>query len=354
MSQISPARLITLIVVTLTLFGLVMVGNVSSITASKNFGDKWYYVKAQASWSLVGLTAFFILRRISPDTLEKLSLPLLGLSIILLALVLIPGIGIKVLGARRWLNLGFATFQPSELAKLSLCVYLSALLKTPKPFLSFFVIVSIFTLLIMLQPDLGTAIITAGISLSIYIGSGGNLLKILSLSPVIAIVIGLFIFTSPYRSARLKTYLNLSTDPLGSSYQVRQAVIGLGSGGFLGVGLGQSRQKYEFLPEVTTDSIFTVIGEELGFVGAALLTLAYTTLTLLGLKIAATSKSRFTGLMSCGISSWFGLQSFVNISANVALLPFTGVPLPFISYGGSALLLNLIAAALLVAAAKKI
>ena len=210
MFKASPARIITYLVILLTLLGLLMVGNASSVTAFRDFGDKWHYFKSQSVWTIVGLTGFFILRRVNPERIERLALPLLIASVLMLVLVLIPGIGIKVLGARRWLNFGFATFQPSELAKLSLCVYLAALLKNHQPLAPFLAVVTTFSLLVMFQPDLGTTLILVGICASQFISSGGKLAKIVLVAPLAAVILGLFIFTSPYRTARLKTYLNHS------------------------------------------------------------------------------------------------------------------------------------------------
>jgi cell division protein FtsW len=270
-----------------------------------------------------------------------------------LILVLIPGIGTKVLGARRWLVLGPLTFQPAELVKLSFIIYLSAFLlnesfgfeepvsSNKKKLLPFLVMLFILLGLVMLEPDLGTAIVLAATGLVVYFASGASLFY-LTLVGIIGILsgVGLILF-SPYRRERLLTFLNPTRDPLGASYHIRQILIAIGSGGWLGIGLGQSRQKYEYLPAVTTDSIFAVVAEELGFIGAVALLSIFLILIWRGMKIAKEAPDEFGRLLAVGITSWIGFQFLVNLSAMVALVPLTGVPLPFISYGGSSLVLSL-------------
>ena len=192
--------------------------------------------------------------------------------------------------------------------------------------------------LVMLQPDLGTSMIIICIAFLIYYVSGAPITHLLSLGLVGSIgALGL-ILSSAYRKARLMTFLNPTSDPLGSSYHIRQALIAIGSGGLWGLGLGQSRQKYQFLPQVTTDSIFAIISEELGFFGASLVILAIYAIVLRGLIIAKRAPDLFSKLLATGISGWIGFQAFVNLAAMLALLPLTGMPLPFISYGGSSLI----------------
>jgi cell division protein FtsW len=203
-------------------------------------------------------------------------------------------------------------------------------------------------MLIMLEPDMGTTIVVSSICLFTYIGSGGPLKPLLFSAPIVGLIAASLIIISPYRADRLKTFFDTSHDPLGSSYQIRQALIGLGSGGMFGVGFGQSRQKYDFLPEVTTDSIFAVVGEELGLAGTFIVSVAFIGLTLTGFQISKLAQSKFSSLLSLAITCWLGIQAFINMSANIALLPFTGIPLPFISYGGTALLVNLTASGILV------
>ena len=303
-------------------------------------------------WTVISLVGFLIAGKLPLKLLEKFALPIFSLSIILLLLVLIPGIGSKILGARRWINLGLFSLQPSEFAKISLIIFLSSLLRQKDKFISFLVILGIMLGLVMLQPDLGTSLVLLGSGLTIYFVSNQELRKLLILLPVGLIAIGALILTSPYRLNRVKTFLDYSHDPLGSSYQIRQSLLGLGSGGITGVGFGQSRQKYEYLPEAMTDSVFAIIGEELGLVGGLIVIATFTVLVINGFQVAASTDDEFQKFLAVGISSLIGLQAFINISAIVALVPLTGIPLPFISYGGSSLLTMLFSTGLLLNIAK--
>src|SRR3990172_625516 len=345
-------RLILISTFVLLIFGLVMVGDSSLVSSSRDFGDQWKYLKLQGMWTVISLVGFLIAGKLPLKLLEKFALPIFSLSIILLLLVLIPGIGSKILGARRWINLGLFSLQPSEFAKISLIIFLSSLLRQKDKFISFLVILGIMLGLVMFQPDLGTSLVLLGSGLTIYFVSNQELRKLLILLPVGLIAIGALILTSPYRLNRVKTFLDYSHDPLGSSYQIRQSLLGLGSGGITGVGFGQSRQKYEYLPEAMTDSVFAIIGEELGLIGGLIVIATFTVLVINGFQVAASTDDEFQKFLAVGISSLIGLQAFINISAIVALVPLTGIPLPFISYGGSSLLTMLFSTGLLLNIAK--
>lgn len=348
-----PALIITYLTLLLTVFGLVMVGDASVVDASRDFANKWYYLKLQSGWAAIGLIGFFFCSKIPYHRLEKLAAPFLFATLALLLLVLIPGLGSKFLGARRWINLGFFSFQPAELAKLTLAIYWSALLKKTKSFLPFISVLGLVIGLVMLEPDMGTAIILSGIAVLTYFGSGGHPVKLALLISLAGVVAGLLVLIAPYRLDRVKSFLDYTRDPLGSSYHIRQILLSLGSGGPFGVGLGQSRQKYEFLPEVTTDSIFAVVGEELGLIGTSSLVIVYLIFTLAGLKIARSTSDPFGRNLALALTAWIGLQSFTNIAAMAALIPLTGIPLPFISYGGSSLVLVLVASGLLVSISRQ-
>lgn len=341
---------IKVLTIALTLFGLLMVGSASVVTAQRDFSDRWYYLKLQSVWAGIGLVGFFFASRISVSSLEKIALPLMLFNLLCLVLVLVPGIGLKLLGSRRWLNLGWFSFQPAELAKLSFSLYLASFLKSAPSsrFFQFLLLMLVAIVLILMEPDLGTALIILGLGLATYFVAGGRWLHFISLVPVVAVLVLVFILASPYRAARMYTFLDSTHDPLGASYQVRQGLISLGSGGLFGRGLGQSRQKYEFLPEVTTDSIFAVIGEEFGLTGSLAILFAFWLLIHSGFVIAATAATPFTRNLATAISSWLGVQAFLNLSSLVALTPLTGVPLPFISYGGSSLVAILFATGILV------
>lgn len=330
-----------------------MVGNASVVDALRDFGNKWHYLQLQAGWAVLGFIGFIVAIKLPYKIWEKHAPILFGITIALLIAVLIPGISNRVLGARRWIAFGFFSLQPAELAKLTVGIYLASLLKNPDQKLkAFLAVLAALVGLIMLEPDLGTTIVLVGMSMLTYFGSGGKLKYIAGLVPVGLLAAGLLILISPYRLNRLKTYFDTSHDPLGSSYHIRQVLLSIGSGGVTGVGLGQSRQKYEFLPEVTTDSIFAVIGEELGLVGGIALISTFLALALLGMNVAQNAKDKFGANLAIAISSWIAIQAFVNISAMVALVPLTGIPLPFISYGGSALVILLFASGILVNIAK--
>lgn len=347
------ALIITYLVLGLTLFGLLMVSSSSVVDAARDFGDKWYYLKLQSGWAVFGLFCFFIFSKFDYRKLEKLALPLLITTFVLLLSVLVPGIGSKILGARRWLSLGFLSFQPAEFAKLTLAIYFSSLLKkNTNQFLPFIIVLGIFSGLIMLEPDLGTTLVLVGSSLLTYFGSGNKLIGFFIFIPFLITGLLLLIIFSPYRANRLKTFFDFSHDPLGSSYHIRQVLLSLGSGGVWGVGLGQSKQKYEFLPEASTDSIFAVIGEELGLVGGLIVIGLFYIFIRQGMHIAQNTTDRFGSNLALAITSWIGIQSFINLMAMVALVPLTGIPLPFISYGGSSLVLVLLASGILVNIAK--
>lgn len=343
---------LTYLILVLVLFGLLMVGNASVVDAFRDFGDKWYYLKLQSAWAGLGLLGFFVISRLNYSKFESIARSLFIVCLILLCVVLIPGFGVRLLGARRWINLGPFGFQPSELIKFGLVFYWARLFLQSHWTKTFFLTLAGVVGLVMLQPDMGTTIVIIGIAMVMYFGGGGKILPMITLGGIAGLGLGLLVLLSPYRLARLHTYLDYSADPQGSSYHIRQVLLSVGSGGFWGVGIGQSRQKYEFLPEVTTDSIFAVIAEETGFVGSSVLVLAYGLLVVLGLGVAAKCKNHFGRNLSLGITGWLGMQALINLGAMTALVPLTGVPLPFVSYGGSALVINLLASGFLVSVAR--
>lgn len=323
------------------LFGLLMVYNASVAEAFALFSDKYYFARQQAQWLAGGIMIMAAAFLVPLDWLKKMAPLVLLTAIGLLVLVLIPGWGTQALGARRWLNLFGFQLQPTEPAKLALLIYLAAWLEQPRPLVHFLLILALFLGLIMLQPDLGTALVLISAAVLVFYAAGAPILS-LALIGLLGLAAGAgLILSSPYRKERLLTFLNPLRDPLGSSYHIRQALIAIGSGGWWGLGLGESRQKYQFLPQVTTDSIFAVIAEETGFIGAGLLILALGVIIWRGLKIARRAPDRFSALTATGIAAWLGLQIGINLGAMLALLPLTGVPLPLISYGGSSLVTGL-------------
>lgn len=341
--------ILVLFVGILCCFGLLMVYEASAVSAFRDFGDRFHYIREQARWLGLGFIAMVITSFFPYKKLYGLALPLLLGTMVLLFAVFLPGIGVHALGARRWLNFGFFVLQPSELAKLTLVIYLSAWFSYPARHRlgSFLLLMGMMIGLIFLQPDLGTAILVLAIAMILYFVSGAPISHAFYLLPLAACGVFLISLLAPYRFKRLTTFINPQTDPLGASYHIRQIIISLGSGGLFGVGLGNSLQKYEYLPEATTDSIFAIIGEELGFAGSVALIFLFCLFLLRGLRIASNAPDKFGRLLAIGITSWVGVQAGINISAMAALLPLTGIPLPFISYGGSSLILLLTAIGIL-------
>lgn len=345
----SPDRWLLLLIILLSAIGMLMIYDASVAVALRDFANPFYYVNEQIRWLLIGFLVLIIFTKLDYHLWYNLSPILLGAGLVLLMAVFIPGIGIKVLGARRWLNLGFFVLQPAEFAKLALLCYLSAWFTYPEKnrFGAFILLLSMVIGFVVLEPDLGTASIILVIALSLYFFSGGPLRYLwLALPLATVIVIGLML-VAPYRLERLTTYFNPEHDPLGSSYQIRQVLLALGSGGLTGVGVGKSRQKYEYLPEATTDTIFAIWGEETGLAGSSLVLFLFLVLVWRAFVIARRAPDRFGQLLALGIGVWVAVQTGINLSAISAIIPFTGVPLPLLSYGGSSLIILLSAMGIL-------
>src|SRR3989338_2592174 len=257
----------------LTIIGLFFIFESSSVSAFRELGDSFYYMKRQLLNLVVAVGAFTFFAVFDYRKLYYLAFPLLIGTIISLIVVLVPGIGSHALGAQRWISIAGFNFQPTELAKFSIILYLSSwfLYKEKGRFVSFLLLMSTIIGLIMIQPDLGTAIIIFSLFVAIYYFSGENLRHLIGLSPFALIAIGFFVLTSPYRMKLISAFLNPNVDPEGVSYHIRQILISLSSGGIIGRGFSSSRQKYQFLPEAHTDSIFAIIGEEVGFIGSLIL-----------------------------------------------------------------------------------
>lgn len=344
MKKIRPHLFTQIFILTILLlsFGLIMIYSASVAEALRDFGTKWYFVLLQMKWAAVGIVMMLIVSRVPTKTWEALAPYMLIGGLFLLILVVIPGIGTKVQGARRWLVLPFFTLQPSELIKLVEIIYLSSWLTKKNISVSqFMAFLGVIGGLIMLQPDMGTTIVVTSIAMIMYFISGHPLKNIAIVAGVGLVAGVLAIAFEPYRMSRLTTFLNPASDPLGNSYHVRQVILGLGSGGITGLGIGRSRQKYEYLPESTTDSIFAVVGEELGFIGAVMLIAAFVYLISMLFKVATHARSAFAANLAGGVGGWIGSQVILNLAAMVALTPLTGIPLPLVSYGGSALIMVL-------------
>jgi len=325
----------------LSLFGLLAIFDTSSVSALRNFGDSFHYVKNQSLWLFLGFLLFLFFSFIDYKSLKKLALPLFVVSLLGLVLVLIPGVGKEVYGGKRWLFFGSFNLQPSEFAKFALVVYLSTLFEKKREFFPFLTILGLVLILVVLEPDLGTAMVLVCTSFGLYFIAGAPISQLLITTLISLIVLPCLIIFSYYRRQRLITFLTSSFTAEKASYHVKQILIALGSGGIFGRGFGQSRQKFLFLPEVTTDSIFAIIGEEFGFIGAVILILVLFFLVYRSFRLALLTKDPFARLLVSGIALGLGLQILVNLGAMVVLIPLTGIPLPFISYGGSSLLICL-------------
>jgi len=327
-------------------FGLVALTSASAPAGYNQFHDTYYFVKGQILKGLIpGLIAFLILAKVNYHRLEKISWPIYLIVIILQILIFIPGFGLIVNGARSWVKLGPLSFEPSEFAKMAIILIAATLLSDGKRdfynwktgILPVIAVLLPSLFLIMAQPDIGTLSILVVILFTMMYVS-----KIPRSSLLIIGLVGLLAFVSlmvvaPYRVKRLTTFLHPELDPKGIGYQVNQSFLAIGSGGFWGLGLGQSRQKFQYLPEVSTDSIYPIVCEEMGFMVAGGLVILILLVAWRGLLIARESQDEYGKLLTTGIVIWLVWQSFLNICAAVGLLPLTGVPLPFVSHGGSAL-----------------
>lgn len=331
----------------LVFIGLVAVADASAPQALNVFNDKFHFVKEQLVWGILGILGLLLASKINYKFWEKVATPFFLVNIILLILVLIPGIGMRTSGARRWIFLGPVFFQPSELAKFGLVLYLAKFISKKKPGIYYFIPLILVAILIMLEPDLGTTLVIMLSAMMQIFTSGINLLQFGGVGILGTLGVLILTITSQYRKERLLTFLEAAKDPLGRSYHIRQVLLALGSGGVLGVGLGQSRQKFLFLPEAATDSIFAVIAEEVGFTGGLILIALFAFFIFRAFRVAKYAPDKFSQMLALGITIWIGGQAVLNIASMTALIPLTGIPLPFISYGGSSLITILFATGIL-------
>lgn len=348
-SQKKSFDLPLLIVVSiLVVFGLIMVYDSSAVEAMRSFGDSYYYIKQQLIWTGLGLVSMIFFAGFDYRKLRSLALPMIIISFLLLFAPLIPGLGVSGGGAHRWFRIGLITFQPAEIIKLTSIIFLATLFEGR---IRFFPFVTLLVLTVgvtaILQKDLGSSLVFVASSAILYFVAGGPLWHFLVTLPLAITSLLLLIFTSGYRSKRVLAFLDPFRDTQGFTYHISQVLIALGSGGLWGLGLGNSRQKFAYIPEVTTDSIFGVVGEEFGFLGSTILIILFMAVILRGIRISRYAPDNFGRILAMGLTSWLGVQAAINLSSMVALLPLTGVPLPFISYGGSALVANMTAVGIL-------
>jgi cell division protein FtsW len=346
--MVKLGRSLAIITLITLAWGLIFLASSSVVDASRDFGDKWHFIKLQASWSIFGLLSMSFFSFFSHRRLTKFSALCLISTLIMLVLVLVPGIGLRLQGARRWIGVGIFTIQPAEFSKLLVGIYLSHLLLKPLSTTPFILITGMVTGLIIMQPDMGTGLVILIMALGLYFTSQKDAIKTLWIVPFFMVLAIISIIVSPYRRERVRTFLGLVNDPQGSSYQVRQGAIALGAGGIFGRGLGNSRQKYNFLPESSTDSILAIIGEESGLIGTTITVGLLGIICGLGFQIAKLATEPFSRNLAVAITCLIAAQSLLNFGAITGLTPLSGVPLPFISYGGSSLFVFLTGIGILV------
>ena len=331
----------------IVLIGLAVLASASAVEGVERFDDGYYFLKHQLiNGVLPGIILFLIFSKIDYHLIKKVAPIALGITVFFLVLVLIPGIGVSFGGARRWINVfGLFNFQPSELIKISFLVYLASWLSAKKDdikknkdiFITFIFLLGVVSMLLLMEPDLGTLSVIIAFSFVMYFIAGGKLSHIGIFLSIMAIGLMLMILIEPYRFDRFSVFLHPELDPKGIGYHVNQAMMAVGSGGILGLGYGHSRQKYNFLPEVTSDSIFAIMAEELGLIVVMGIIFLFLNWLLRGINIARSAHDDFGKLLGAGIVAWIGYQTLAHIGANIALVPLTGVPMPFFSYGGTAL-----------------
>ena len=343
------------------IIGLAVLWSASTSEAKQTFGSTNYFVIHQLTRGvLVGGVLLYILSKIDYHFYKKPALVAVAAGLLLLVLVKVPGIGFSANGATRWVDFGPILFQPSEFVKLALIVYLAAWSSSRlsnkeegQSIVAPLVIILIIAVLILSQPDLGTVLSIVMVSAIMFFAAGVRIKTLATLGGVGTAIVGLLIWLEPYRVQRITTFLNPSADPLGIGYQINQALIAIGSGGLLGYGYGLSRQKHFYLPEVLNDSIFAVMAEELGFIRIIIVLALFAFLIYRSSGISLRAPDQFGRILAIGITALFGVNVIINVGAILALLPLTGIPLPFFSYGSSAMIVNLAAIGILLNISKQ-
>ncbi len=330
--------------------GVVMVYSASAIVAADRFGDPYFFLKKQLFWAALGAGCLWGALYVDYRRLERLHWPLLGAAAVLLVLVLVPPFAQPINGTRRWLRLGVASFQPVELAKLALVIHLAATLarrrETLKDFWLGFVrplaVAGALAALVLLEPDLGNCVALLALTFGLLFLAGAPARYLGYVAAPAGVVMAVAVYLAPYRLRRISAFLDPWQDPRGSGFQIIQSWLALGSGGWFGRGIGESKQKLFYLPEAHTDFIFAVIGEELGLVGGLALLALFVVLVWRGLRVGLRAPDSFGVYLALGITVLLATQTIVNLGAVTGLLPTKGLPLPFISFGGSALLVTML------------
>ena len=343
------------VVLALLAIGLAMVYSASGIKALDTLDEPRYYLVQQSAWVGVGLVAMFVVARVDYHRYRRLALPALVIAVLLLLAVLVPGVGTRVGGASRWLRItSFVGLQPAELAKLALVVYLAFWLgrhrdrvRSAAVTLPFLLLTGLIGGLVVAEPDLGTAIVIGAIALAMYFVAGARLREFGALGLLAACLVAVAAVIQPYRLQRILTFLDPWSDPRGAGFQTIQSLYGLALGGPFGEGLGAGKEKFGFLPAPYTDSIFAVLGNELGLFGTLVVVLLFLMIGFKGVRIATCAPDATGALLAAGITTWIVFQAWVNMAVVASLVPMTGITLPFISYGGSSICVGLVGVGIL-------
>lgn len=350
------------IVAMLTFFGVLMIASAGIVYADVRFDDPYFFFKRQLIGVLLGFISLVVLSRIDYHVYRRWSLIIFSGAVFLLVLALIPGVGAEAYGASRWIEIGPVSFQPSEAMKLALILYVSAwcaskgtkiITDFKDGLFSFLLILGIACFLVLIQPDVGTTVMIAVIAVAIFYLAGARVAHVAFIGGMGVVALIALIAAAPYRMARFTSFINPQADPQGTGYQIQQALIAIGSGGFFGLGLGHSKQKGLYLPEPVGDSIYAIISEELGFVGAVAVLVCFCIFAWRGMKIATAAPDMFGKLVAGGITVWIVGQAIFNIAAITGLMPLTGIPLPFISYGGTSIIFTLASVGILLNISKQ-
>lgn len=349
--------------------GIIVLASVSASLSQENFNNTYYFLNHQLLFGLLlGLILGFLAFKIRLDLLKKWTPVLVLINLIMLVMVFLPKIGAEAGGASRWLTIGSFSLQPSEFLKITFILYLAAWLssrtekdllqKTKKlfnqTFIVFLAIMSLIGFLLISQPDISTLGIIAAVAVIMYFISDTSIWQTFLTILIGMTVLFTLIKLAPYRLNRIAVFFNSGFEPMGIGFQIKQALITIGSGGLVGLGLGMSRLQLSFLPESISDSIFAIMAKELGFIGSFILIALFLVFLWRGFRIGKLSKDKFSQLTAIGISSWIVIQAFINIGSMIEILPLTGIPLPFIGYGGSALVTELIGVGILLNISKNI
>jgi len=359
--RVPTSSIIVVVVGLLCAMGLVMVGSASEVISISTYGSPWAILLREGIWMVVGVLALVAASRFDYRKWRRLRLVLLVVTFALLVAVLVPGIGVHSGGSSRWIGFGQLRVQPSEMMKLALAVFGADLIVrreaqggSYRTIVGPLLLVSVAAAgLILVQPDMGTALVLGCVTMALLFASGvpmAPIVKLLAAVGGLALIVGV---VDPYRRARLLSFLDPGAHSSGTGYQVVQSLIGLGSGHLYGLGLGAGRQKWGYLPNAHTDFIFSVVGEELGLIGALFVLGLLGAFAWFGLRVAARATDRFGGLLAVALVAWISAETVINVGAVIGLLPVTGIPLPFISFGGSSLVITMVAAGTLVNIARQ-